>query len=1059
MSLHTATTKRSAGRRTALAMAVAVCLGSSGAAFAQSTTATIFGQAPIASGEAIQITGGAGFNRTVAVGKSGRYSVTLPVGTYTVNLLQNGKIVQSRKDVTPEVAGGKAVNFVVAAAASTAGSVNAQKLSTITVTASAVPAIDVNSTRESMVITAAQLRQLPLARSGEAIALLAPGTVAAASQLAAGPTGQANVSFGGSSDAENAYFINGFNSSDPIGNQGGITLPYGSIAQQQTLTSGYGAEYGRSAGGVISQVGKSGTNDWHFGAQALWQPAFARSNYTNWHYANPAAGPTQAQPGSMLEYRQPDTSWETVYDAYISGPLIKDKLFFFLSGEVDKQQQTANQNTSLNLIRHDYFSLPKIYGKLDWNINDSNILSLTGIESKEQYHGFYNNYDNTAHQSGAFSSYAQSFKHSFGIWIAQYTSYITDNLTLNALYGKMNGTYYTVQPGTAASALPSIINPNQENPALTGGNPNGISNSNPVAQQANTGHQSSTSNLRLDLDWKLGQHDFKFGIDNQTTQDLGDGSITTGPGYAWQYNNGTPNSYIVGTNPAVAPWVDAPGLYPNGAGGYYVSQYKFNTSATVRVQQRAQYIEDNWQVTDNLLLNLGLRNDQFTNYNALGVPYVRLTSGQLAPRIGFSWDVFGDSSLKVYGNAGRYYLALPAGLAVREASASTFTNQYYTYSGIDANGIPQGLTPINANPQGPVSLNNEYGQALDPKTVRSKNLKAEYQDEFVLGMQQQINKSWVYGVQGMYRRLGRIVDDVADTNTECAQLVAQNPNLLPQLIAQASAAGGVPVTQATLCNTPSLLGIQGSVLINPESTNTFRVSNGNGGFNEFSVSPAQFGFPKASRKYYSLEAYLEHPFDGKWYGKLDYVFSKSYGSTEGPVQSNIGQGGTSVSITTQWDYGSLMQYANGVQANSRKHVLKAYGSYQINPEWMLSGILTIASGTPRSCLGWYGPNQIAADAYPGYYHWCGGMPAPSGSTGYTPWIHQLNLSVEYRPSWADKKLAFQLQVNNVLNEQKVVQYYPFYGQTTAGGLPDPSYRSPQATETPRYVQLGVTYDW
>ncbi|WP_343124509.1 TonB-dependent receptor [Rhodanobacter sp. C06] len=1027
-------------------MAIATSAGMTGQVLAQATTSTIFGTAPAAAGETVQIVGGAGFNRTVPVDSTGRYSVTVPVGTYTVNLLQNGNIVQSQANITPKVSGAQAVNFIEAGASAK----NAQNLSTVTVTGNALPAIDVTSTREASVITAEQLKHLPVARSGEAIALLAPGTVQGAGMLGNGPTGQPMVSFGGSSVAENAYYINGFNTSDPLGNAGGITLPYGSISQQETLTAGYGAEYGRSAGGVISQIGKSGTNDWHFGGQALWQPAFARANYINTHYVNPRSDIPGQTAGSIYDYRNRDSRWENVYDAYVSGPLIKDKLFFFIAAESDKQQRTNVQSVEAGTVYYRKYSMPKFYGKLDWNINDSNILSLTGVRNKEQYsasiydYNYAPNNNYSQNSVGAFNSLDQSFKNAFSIWIAKYTSYITDNLTLDAMYGKMRGTYYTVQPAYPGfdPTLAHIIQGGRANPALW---PNGKppQNNNANTNVPSPDHKSSTTNLRLDLDWKLGQHDIKFGIDNMTTIDMGDGSAMSGPGYAWDYDK-APSATVpfVGSDVSQAPFVDATGNYPNGAGGYIVSKYVFVTAAAVKVSQRAQYIEDNWQITPNLLLNLGLRNDQFTNYNPDGVPYVRLTKPQWAPRLGFSWDVFGDSTLKVYGNAGRYYLALPAGVALREASGSTYVQSYYTYSGIDANGVPQGLTPIMSHgltqgPGVPVSNNNEYGQPLDPNTVRSTNLKAEYQDEFVLGMQQQINPSWVYGVQGTVRKLGRIVDDVADTRTQCAQLLAQNPGLTD-----------------TNCSDYAL---QGSVLINPGSTNQFRISDGHGGYYSYTVSPEQFGFPKASRKYYALEAYLEHPFDGKWQGKIDYVFSKSYGSTEGPVQSNIGQGGSSVSATTQWDYGQLMQYANGVQANSRKHVLKAYGTYQVTPEWTVSGILTVASGTPKSCLGYYGPGETnPGNGYGAFYHWCGGVPTPGGSTGYTPWIHPLDLSVEYRPEWADKKLGFQLQVHNVLNEQKMTQAYEHYGSTA---IPNPRYGQPFATETPRYVQFGVTYDY
>src|SRR6187551_3570804 len=89
-------------QRKALPLAIgAIALGFAGAAWAQATNGTIYGTVPVAVGETIQVTGGLGFNRTIPVGSSGKYSITLPVGTYTVSLLQDGKVVQSRSDVSP----------------------------------------------------------------------------------------------------------------------------------------------------------------------------------------------------------------------------------------------------------------------------------------------------------------------------------------------------------------------------------------------------------------------------------------------------------------------------------------------------------------------------------------------------------------------------------------------------------------------------------------------------------------------------------------------------------------------------------------------------------------------------------------------------------------------------------------------------------------------------------------------------------------------------------------------------------------------------------------------
>ena len=157
-------------QRKALALAVGgtIALAFGGSAYAQAVNGTIQGTVPVAPNESIQITGGAGYNRTITVGPSGQYSVTLPVGTYTVSLLQNGNVVQSQTDVAPVAAGAVTVNFATTAQ-------NAQTLSAVNVSASAIPAIDVTTTNQVTTITQKQLQQLPLGRSAEDIAMLAPG--------------------------------------------------------------------------------------------------------------------------------------------------------------------------------------------------------------------------------------------------------------------------------------------------------------------------------------------------------------------------------------------------------------------------------------------------------------------------------------------------------------------------------------------------------------------------------------------------------------------------------------------------------------------------------------------------------------------------------------------------------------------------------------------------------------------------------------------------------------------------------------------------------------------
>jgi hypothetical protein len=591
------------------------------------------------------------------------------------------------------------------------------------------------------------------------------------------------------------------------------------------------------------------------------------------------------------------------------------------------------------------------------------------------------------------------------------------------MYGKQKMTYYNETPGYDPTYA-NILGSADQNPAINGGTP--IISPNPITTFTNPEHRSTNTNFRFDVTYHLDDHTLMAGIDNQNSHDIDDGTTTSGPGYAWEYAKIAP-----GQNISDDPFVDTPSNYTGGETGYYVDQYRFVTAASVRVKQRAQYIQDNWQINDRWLVKIGLRNDQFTNYNPAGDAFLRLTTPQWAPRLGFSWDVLGDSTFKVYGNAGRYYLAMPASVALRAAGGSLYTRTYYTYTGIDANGVPTGLTPINTvnGPGQPVSANQEYGVPPDPMTVASRNVKSEHQDEYVLGFDKQLNQDWTYGAKGIVRKLQTGLDDICDPDS----ILAKAESL------------GLDTSTAT---------VNGCYLSNPGMTNVYALQNADGSYIEVPVSAQDFGMTQMKRNYYALNLYMEHPFDGKWQFRVDYTFARSYGTSEGQVRSDIGQ--DDVSATVDWDYGYFSSYANGYLSNDRKHQLKAYGSYQITPEWMVAGVLTVASGTPKSCLGYYGTDQSNPTGYGPYYHWCDGAPSRPGDAGRNPWTEILSLNTEYRPAFADHKLAFAVNVYNVLNQRRLTQVNPIYGSADATLS---NWQRPVSATQSRYVRFGVSYDF
>ncbi len=1012
-------------RRNALVIALAMGLGFTGFAYGQATTGSIFGTAPVASGETVVVTGGNGTNRSVSVDASGRYTVSgLPVGSYTVTLKKDGETVATRDNVYISVGGGTEVPFASASADS------AQNLGEVQVVASALPAIDVTSVNSSTVITAADLQKLPVGRSAESIALLAPGAVQGSGFF------NNAVSFGGAGVTENAYYVNGYNTGEPYRNTGGFQLPYGSIDQQQTYTGGYSAQYGRSDGGVINQIGKRGTNEWHFGGQIAWAPRFLDAGGKNVYYPtfdNLPAGFGVANPareGTLYRYKEKNKSWETIYSAYVGGPLIQDKLYMFLSAETSKTKGRNVQSIGGKDVYYSNHST-HIYGKLDWNINDSNVLELTTLKSDETTNkGSSYDFDYSTLTSGAFSSANNANVDSAEFVIGKYTSYIGDNATLSVTYGK--GDFKNPVEYANNSPNPRIGNSGNQRPA--DGGPD-ITNDQTSYYKYSEDAANHTDGLRADFSYQLGDHLLGVGIDNMQYSASNQGQTMSGPGYAYIYYNTTDPSE------PIAPEL---GVGAPGGDGYYVDKYIFSVRTSMTMKQKAYYIQDVWNVTDNFQLNLGLRNDHFTNYNDLGIAFVD-EKNQWEPRIGASWDVNGDSSFKVYGNAGRYYLALPNNVAERAANRSTYTDQYFNYSGIDANGVPQNLTPVvgaDGNPAGPgpVSANFETGEPKDAKQVAALDLKAQYQDEYILGFDKTLGPDWVYGAKVTYRELKTAIDDECDPFG----------SLVPKL----ESMGLDPNDYYGALVNPYCR------LFNPGSTNTFALkSDVDGSYTNVTMSAADWGYTNggAKRTYKGVDLYLEHPFDGKWQGRIDYTWSKNEGNTEGQVRSDFGQG--DVSKTEDWDSWQLMAHGDGYLANDRRHSIRIRGAYQVTPEWLVSGTLLAQSGTPKACFGFYGDNQSDPTGYGSDYHYCFGQPSPRGAQGFTPWTKKLNLGVRYTPAFADNKLALQLQIYNVLNSQKPLQVDPRSQPRRAKYTVSNTYGMGQYFETPRYVRLSVSYDY
>jgi hypothetical protein len=994
-------------------------------AMAQSnTTGNIVGTVASPAGSTVSLHNlDTGLKRTVTPEANGRYLVTaLPVGHYKVELIRDSKVVDSTE---VDVIIGQGVDASFASA-----------IQAVQVTGRR-SRIDVTNTNNGATFSAKELAKLPIARNVEAIIQLAPNTTRADERFAGG------ASFGGGAASENSYYINGFPVVNPLTGLGASQLPFGAIAQAEVLTGGFGAEFGRSIGGVVNITTKSGTNNWEAGGQVSYQPKSLRSDPHDLNYAKTGAPENAATDGTLRRRRTDTEREEKVYSAYVGGPIIKDKLFMFLAAEqtdrdvsgVTPLAQGERLSTSLgrNGWRQTDTQIQRYMAKVDWYITDNHRLEFTSLGDTPEVTDHDSGYDYSKPGSGngvITSNVKKTNVDNNGgkTNMLKYTGSLTDDLTLTALGGRTKSVHkYEPEGYDPTQVLYSVVAPsNARAPGVS------YPDVQPIAGNILAdGSQDIVKSYRLDLEYKLGKHTIRGGIDKNKVESLNAGEYKAGGG-TWTYaKTDKPNEAQQGTGGPIPAPASGGGL---GLQGYYVSKGLFSDVTSSYGEQTAQYVEDKYQVTKDILVTGGIRRESFKNQNGDKQTFLEMKN-QYNPRLAASWDVHGDSSLKVFGTAGRYSVPIPTHITVRGAGRSTFTDQYFTYTGVDANGAPLGLVKLTE----PQSGNNEFGQEKDLKTLAALDMKPAYQDELTLGFEKAFSPSLNFGAKVTYRKLKSTIDDFCDVRPFEA-FAARNK---------------IAITNPLWGNTCQTF--------NPGEDNDFYVDFVGGGKNDTLVhlTAAEQGFDKPKRTYAALDVFAEHPLRNGWYGKVNYTLSRNAGNTEGQVRSDNGQADVAVSST--WDYPELMIGADGRLPNDRKHQIKAFGFYEITQEWGVGANLLLASGRPRSCIGTE-PNP-AATGSPGYTNqtfYCGGATRsqnviiPRGTIGDLPWDKRLDMNIEYKPNLV-KGLSLKMDVFNVTNTQvvsSVSEARNVRGNTRIAS----TYESPLSYTQPREVKFTAAYD-
>lgn len=1016
----------------ALVAAPAVTLMTPSVAVAQNLTqgavaGTVENQAgsPIAGASVTLRSVNQGFTRSFTTDASGGFrAVALPQGQYEVVVNADG--YNSLTDTVSVGSGGTAqISLTMGASAD-----NTAQIEEVVVVGVRRAVSEFDATTTGLTVNVEELsKNVPIARDANAVALLAPGVTASDGAFGNIPT------IGGASAGENTYFINGLNITKFRDFTGSSIVPFEFYQTLETKTGGYSAEFGRGTGGVLNGTTKSGGNEWEFGITAYWQPDALREDSPDTYLA-------------QNKFDENETS-DVVFD--FGGPIIQDRLFVFgLYNWRDREATNIGRATTDPTFGAGAYGTivtsddPFYGGKVDFLVTDDHRLEFTYFsdEQTQETRNIYVNAD--GEQIGEFVP--SQFEFGGSNWIARYTGVWTDWLTTSIAYGVNEYNEALTSGGDDCAFISST--------AVT--DPRRGCWGTPTSQVAF--NEDERTIFRADVDIYadfFGSHHFRLGIDQEkleSSQQLD----YSGTGYNY-CRPGGPISVAVNCT-------------GDRTGGLWFRYQNHDATGPTRVRiraydndgawsstQNAYYIQDSWEITDQLTLNLGLRNEGFENENVVGVAFVDLQN-QWAPRLGATYDVFGDGESKLFGFWGRYFLPVAVNTNQRLAGAEFFIQDTWT---LDRTGGPNDLNAdgIDDATDEPIlgtfvgGTNLASGEVRPISTQVDKELDPMYVDEFILGYEQRVFGDWTMGIKGTYRELGTAIDDVAIDAAVLAYCENDSGDL----------------SEAICYNV--WYGFHQYVLTNPgedmvitlSGDDLTRADAGPGGLGrtfadrEVNLSAADLNYPTPDRTYKAVEVSLEKPFDGVWGGRFSYVWSESKGNYEGALKSDNGQ--TDPGLSQDFDQPGLLDGAYGYLPNHRAHTFKAFGNWQATPALNIGANILIQSPRKFGCIGVH-PTDVFASLYGAASWYCGGVATPRGESFESEWLKVVDLTFAYDLAEVfdipGDSLVARADIFNVFDFSSAQDYNEF-GDLTGPADPDPNYGKPTAYQAPRTVRFSLAY--
>jgi hypothetical protein len=950
-------------------------------------------------GKAVATTDAAGVYRLMA----------LPSGTYEITYTIQGFKTLIRKGILLELSQTLALNVTLE---------EATLEEQVTVVGQS-PLIDVKSTVKGQVMTKETYMSLPRGRTFDSLISTIPGVQ---NESISG-----GISVDGASGAENVFFVDGADMTNfHLGIEGqNVVLEL--LDEVKVTASGYNAEYGGSMGGVVNVISRAGSNEFHGDVMVYYE------NHTEL-MLGPARDYLRATPADpyVYEYVNNDTLYfnggedRDKYNRYegvfsLGGYIIKDKLWFF--GSLNPGYSTTAASRDFNLNEGPYST----FHNKTHSYNGSFKLTAAPTTGLRLSASFINNWTN---YRGAIpditgiddSSYEWGLEgYDYPNWTGALTAdYSVGNNMLFSYRGgwhmQNTGNQQILPPDSSTYYFPysnSIYSSDPfyaDNPDLI--HPAGYATTWNYFETRKYKQDKISNNL--DATFYLsggGEHSVKAGIGYAyLSEDVYD--ATTHP-RAWLYwgRTYTGLGFPVGVGAPV-------GSEFYGQYGYYYVRGSFTSPYggvwKIHANNYSVYLQDSWTVSGKVTINAGIRAEsQYipamttdSTYPGYNPKPVKFDLGQmLAPRFGVVYDVFGDSSLKVFGSFGIYYDVMKLYMAELTFGGWKRKQDYYSLTVPDwrliaANGdlndpVSQGAGGVYA---GTVDFLPPSFDRVDPA------LKPTAQREISLGAEKKIVENLSFAVRLVNKHLLRTIEDVG--------VYVQVGDTLEQQFYVTNPGYGVsrPISEGGM------------------------------------FSDDYWPCPKATREYYGVNLSLEKRFANNWQGGFNYTWSRVTGTWSGLASSDEG-GRLGPNVEQDFDrwfmgYDALGHVLDGPLPQDRTHYLKAYGSYYF-PFGLTVGVVAYGRG---------GLPVTTKIYYDGKYFYPNGR----GDLGRLPFTFWADLYLDYTMKFGKYRASVNLQINNVTGTSTVQSRVGDYNLDGFSGYDQEILDGQFATHYPEYTAADDT---